>query len=128
MANSNITREKWRDMTREFLKWSISALLDRTETAGIRLVILKERPEGDIKVSNFITRTYKKEQQYEFFYFGPTEDVSEFGVYQKRMSLRNCGKSICLKDKQAIERLSHEEAGAYNKSIVNFIMANIVWE
>ena len=111
MTNNNITKETWRDMTRESVRWSVSTLLSLTETTGIRLEILKERPEGDIKVSNFMTLTYKKEQQYEFFYFGPKEDVSEFGVYQKRMSLRNCGKSICLKDNQAIERLSHEEAG-----------------
>lgn len=128
MVNNNITREKWRNMTRESLRWSVSTLLNLTETTGIRLEILKERPEGDIKVSNFMTLTYKKEQQYEFFNFGPTGDISEFGIYQKRMSSRNQGKSICLEDNQPIERLSHEESGCYNEVIVNFIMANIVWE
>lgn len=128
MVNNNITREKWRNMTRESVRWSVSTLLSLTETTGIRLEILKERPEGDIKVSNFMTLTYKKEQLYEFFYFGPTGDVSEFGVYQKRMSLRNHGKSICLNENQAIEQLSHEEAGCYADVITSFVMANIVWE
>lgn len=128
MVNNNITREKWRDMTRESLRWSVSTLLNLTETTGIRLEILKERPEGDIKVSGCGAKTYKKEQQYEFFYFGPAGDVSEFGVYQKRMSLRNHGKSICLNENQAIEQLSHEEAGCYADVITSFVMANIVWE
>lgn len=128
MAKNDITREEWRNRTRDSLNWSVSTLLELTETTGIRLEILKERPEGDIKVSNFMTLTYKKEQQYEFFYLGPTGDVSEFGVYQKRMSLRNYGKSICLNCNQPITSLSYEEAGCYNDAIVNFVMANIEWE
>lgn len=128
MERNDITREEWRNRTRDSLKWSVSTLLDLTETTGIRLEILKERPEGDIVVSTFKTLTYKKEQQYEFFNFGTKGDVSEFGVYQKRMSLTNYGKSICLEDNQPIERLPHEESGCYNEVIVNFIMANIVWE
>lgn len=128
MTNNNITKEKWRERTRESLSSSISTLLNQTETTGIRLVILKERPEGDIVVARFATLTYKKEQLYEFFYFGPTEDVSEFGVYQKRMSLTKHGKSICLMEDQTIEQLSYEETRCYNDAITNFVMANIVWE
>ena len=79
-------------------------------------------------VARFATLTYKKEQLYEFFYFGPTEDVSEFGVYQKRMSLTKHGKSICLMEDQTIEQLSYEETRCYNDAITNFVMANIVWE
>lgn len=128
MTNSNITKEKWRSTTRELLTWSISTLLNLTETTGISLEILKERPEEDTRVFTFKTLTYKKEQQYEFFYLGVTGDISRFGVYQKRMSLTKHDKSVCLKDDQTIARLSHEEAGCYNNVITSFVMANIVWE
>lgn len=128
MAKNDITREEWRNRTRDSLKWTVSILLGKTETTGIHIEILKDIPEGDIKVSEFNSWTYKREQQYQFFYFGSTGAVAEFGVYQKRMSLRSHGKSICLNGNQPMETLCHEEAGCYNEAIVNFVMANIVWE
>lgn len=128
MIKNNITKGEWTDRTRSALEWAVSILLEETQTPSLRLVILESIPEVYTQISTCQSTTYKRDQKYEFLYLGKNGDVSKFGVYQKRMSLRNSGKAICLNENQPIKDLSHEEARCYNDAIVNFVMANIVWE
>lgn len=118
-----VSKKIWRKEMEESLQVVFANIFRNKNLKGVIRIIIAEKPLDKKyyltkcgKVLNEEGRTYK-------IYALQKEKLTEIHVFEKNMSKNNSNKFLTLEDD---EQIDEEQKIYYCKSIVNFLLANVI--